>query len=211
MSPTTTTAEEKKPFDPSRLVRMIRVKGQGDVPYLGIWARLLWLRYEHPTAQVVSEIVIASDNMARFRCTITLPNGAIAVAHGQETAGKFPDYFEKAESTAIARACAVLGYGTENAHDLDAPDPIAPAADDRAQMREAMVPSAATWFRRELPRRGMTVGGRFEKWGDVIGVLSTAGHDIGSCVDERGIDYAAIKALVEGLPLKPVAQAGTDD
>jgi hypothetical protein len=200
--------EQKKPFDPTRLMRPIRTKN-GMVQHLGAWACVMWVRHDHPTAQIVTEIVLASDNMAQFRCTITLPNGAIAIAHAQESAAGFAEYFEKAETSAISRACRLLGYGTESAIDLEEREPSAPAAaDDRAQMKEQMVPSAIKWFRTELPRRGMSLPGRFERWGDVIGVLTTAGHDIGGCVDERGIDYAAIKALVEGLPIVQPAPAG---
>jgi hypothetical protein len=199
--------EDKKKFDPASHMRPIKVKGGGTIMYLGAWPRLLWLRDEHPEAQVVSEIVAASDNMARFKCTITLANGAIAVAHGQENAAAFGDYFEKAETTAFARACAVLGYGTESANDLDDRTPAtAPEGGARAQMNDQLLPSAVTWFKRELPKRGMSLPRRFEKWGDVIGTLQTAGHETGDAIDDRGIDFAAIKALVEALPVVSTAQ-----
>jgi hypothetical protein len=97
MSSTDATQKEKPPFDLSRYMRTISVRGGGKVQYLTAWGRVQWLRYEQPTAQVVTECLMSDDKMARFRCEITLPNGAKATAHGQETKADFPDYFEKAE------------------------------------------------------------------------------------------------------------------
>jgi len=191
-------------FDASRYLRTIKVRGGGEAQYLPAAARILWARHDHPTAQIVTEIVLASENMARFKCTITLPTGAVATGHGQETASSFADFFEKAETVAVSRALAILGYGTEGAYDLEDRQPEQTgraSTGDRVRKTDPMHGSAASWFRRELPRRGMTLPQRFELWGDVVGVLDSAGHAVGEASDERGIDFAAVKAIVEALPL----------
>lgn len=196
------SASEKPPFDAAKHVRSIRTK-QGPQDYLPAWARVLWLRHEHPTAQVVTEEILVTDVYARFKCTITLPNGAIATAHAAEFKSEFPDYLEKAETSALSRACAVLGYGTEGAHDLgDALREVPPPAQpERVSVSDVMIPAAQKWFATQFPRRGYLLPKKFERWGDVIGVLDKAGINYSSVVDDRGIDFAAIKTLVEKLPV----------
>ena len=106
--------ETKPPFDATTHLRRIRTR-QGMQDYLDVKWRIAWLRSEHPNAQVVTEEVACDDQGARYKCTITLPTGAIGTGHGSETKTDFPDYIEKAETKAIGRACAILGYGTEMA------------------------------------------------------------------------------------------------
>ncbi|MDQ6833958.1 MAG: hypothetical protein M3008_11215, partial [Chloroflexota bacterium] len=107
--------------------------------------RVAWLRAEFPTAQIVTEQIEGDAEHARFKCTITLPNGAVSSGHGSETAPDFPDFYEKAETKAIGRACAVLGYGTDAASDFDDGEPMdgrAAAKDERAT-RHADAPDGA--------------------------------------------------------------------
>jgi hypothetical protein len=110
-------------FDPSRFVRTIKTR-QGDQRYLNARGRLAWLRHDWPAAKIATAQIEASDKHARFQCVIELPNGATATGHGSETLQDFPDFYEKAETKAMARACAVLGYGTEGALDLDDDEPL---------------------------------------------------------------------------------------
>jgi hypothetical protein len=110
-------------FDLSRFVRTIKTR-QGDQRYLNARGRLAWLRHDWPAAKIATAQIEASDKHARFQCVIELPNGATATGHGSETLQDFPDFYEKAETKAMARACAVLGYGTEGALDLDDDEPL---------------------------------------------------------------------------------------
>jgi hypothetical protein len=50
---------------------------------------------------------------ARFKATVTDGNGARATGTKSESAANFDDYIEKAETGAIGRALAALGYGTQ--------------------------------------------------------------------------------------------------
>lgn len=50
---------------------------------------------------------------ARFRAVVTDGNGARATGTKSECAANFDDYIEKAETGAIGRALAALGYGTQ--------------------------------------------------------------------------------------------------
>ncbi len=119
-----------KRFDPTKYLKTIKVRGGAQQPYLPVTARLLWLRADHPQAQVVTEALRLDDKSAIFKATVTLPGGGVAVGHGSETAGDFGDFIEKAETKAIGRALTALGYGTEFAEGQD--DPTLAAATEIA-------------------------------------------------------------------------------
>ena len=192
---------ERPPFDPTRLLTTIRTK-QGPKPYLPLWGRVAWLRHDHPTARIISEELFATDKAARFCCTITLMDGACAVAHAYETAGAFPDFYEKAESSALSRACAMLGYGTEGAEELE--DRV--QAEDRADMDDPVVAMgdvmehrAQRWLTQQLPRAGVVLPQRFERWGDVVGAMTIRGIDMTEVLRDGGVSQQAIRALVQRL------------
>jgi len=87
--------------------------------YLEVKWRLLWLRTEHPDAVIATELVKHEVGMALFKARITLPDGGEATGWGSETINDFGDYIEKAETKALGRACAALGYGTQFCEDFD--------------------------------------------------------------------------------------------
>lgn len=87
--------------------------------YLEVKWRLVWLRTEHPDAQIATEMMQHEKNAAVFRARVMLPTGAEATGWGQETADDFGDYIEKAETKALGRALAALGFGTQFCQDYD--------------------------------------------------------------------------------------------
>lgn len=87
--------------------------------YLEVKWRLLWLRTEHPDAVVATELEKHEGGMALFKAKITLPGGGEATGWGSETVSDFGEYIEKAETKALGRACAALGYGTQFCDDFD--------------------------------------------------------------------------------------------
>ncbi|KKM86510.1 hypothetical protein LCGC14_1278330 [marine sediment metagenome] len=102
-------------FDPSKHITDLRGK-----EYLEVKWRLVWLRDLHPEAIIVTELLehIHTAGFALFKAEITIPvdgeiGGGSATGHGSETAEDFGDYIEKAETKAIGRALAALGYGTQ--------------------------------------------------------------------------------------------------
>ena len=102
-----------QPFDPGR--HLSRVNGS---EYLEVKWRLVWLRDDAPESQLETELVDhAPGDGALFRCTITrIIGGEVkgrATGYGSESSKDFGDYLEKAESKAIGRALAHLGYGTQ--------------------------------------------------------------------------------------------------
>ena len=105
---------EQSAFDPTKY--LTRVNGK---EYLEVKWRLVWMRATHPDAAIVTELVEHGNNMAVFRATVSLPSGASASGWGSESAGDFHDYLEKAETKALGRALAALGFGTQFCHDFE--------------------------------------------------------------------------------------------
>ncbi|MBI2853980.1 MAG: hypothetical protein HYX87_03550 [Chloroflexi bacterium] len=90
--------------------------------YLEVKWRLVWLRQECPGASIATTLVEhdPESGSALFSAQITgtAPgqsggNFATVSAYGSETKADFQDYIEKAETKAIGRALALLGYGTQ--------------------------------------------------------------------------------------------------
>ena len=108
------SARQGTGFDPTPYLRQLNVRGRGaGADYLDVKWRLLWLRKEHPDAEIVTELVQHDPQMAIFKATVMVPTGGKATGYGSETASDFPDFIEKAETKAIGRALNALGYGAQ--------------------------------------------------------------------------------------------------
>jgi hypothetical protein len=94
--------------------------------YLLVAHRIVWFREEHPEWSILTESVVFNEKQAVFKATIVNEKGNIvATAHKQEDPRGFGDYMEKAETGAVGRALALVGYGTQFAPDLDEGDRLA--------------------------------------------------------------------------------------
>lgn len=103
-------------FNPAEY--LTKLKGKD---YLEVKWRLAWFRDQHPHG-VISTTLVHLDTekgMALFKASIDDADGGHAEGHGSETSKDFGDYIEKAETKAIGRALASLGYGTQFAPDLE--------------------------------------------------------------------------------------------
>lgn len=116
---------------------LTNIKGK---EYLEVKWRVVWFRQEHPADQgwgiETSALELTADR-AVWRAQIIDPEGrVVATGTKSETPRGFADYIEKAETGAIGRALALLGYGTQWAADeLDEGErivdsPVARAYDD---------------------------------------------------------------------------------
>jgi hypothetical protein len=149
-------------FDPTPYMRQLRGRGGGG-EYLDVKWRLLWLRKEHPDAEIVTEHVQIEPTLAIFKATVTLPSGGKATGYGSETAGDFGDFIEKAETKAIGRALNALGYGAqfgERDEEPAAPPrfaPRPPAEPPRLPERPAR-PSARQEAERAAPAAASVAG-----------------------------------------------------
>ena len=129
--------------------------------YLEVKYRIVWFREDHPDWAIETELLSVTETSAYSRATIKDEKGRIiATSHKFETQKGFPDFIEKAETGAIGRALALIGYGTQFcADELDdgkrVDEPRAGAAkalpakkpeartEARAESKPAVAPKAA--------------------------------------------------------------------
>jgi hypothetical protein len=140
-------------FNPNEHLVQLKSKA-GSQDYLPVQWRLVWFRSVCPQGTIDTEevfvdldreveaeafvwnaekrrsekVIKQAKGYARFRAVVTDGKGGRATATGSEAAVDFPDYIEKAETKAVGRALAALGYGTqfapefgENHRIVDAP------------------------------------------------------------------------------------------
>lgn len=82
--------------------------------YLEVKYRLVWFREEKPAFGIETETIAMTATSAVFKATIKDESGrVVAMAHKSEDKQGFPDFMEKAETGAIGRALALIGYGTQ--------------------------------------------------------------------------------------------------
>ncbi len=178
------------PFDPARY--LTRVNGS---EYLEVKWRLVWLRDRHPDATVETELVSHHDDTAIFRAQVQIPGAGSATGWGSEAAGDFRDYLEKAETKAIGRALAALGFGTQFCPDhefgaaygrvVDSPiKPARPARQDAA--RERAEPAAVAAI-------GPDQGATQRQLRYLQAVAREAGLD-GAALDERAMQEFGVQA-----------------
>jgi hypothetical protein len=105
------------PFEPAKHVEQRTIDGR-ELDYLDVRWRIIWLRREHPEAQITTQHVQLTPEAAVFRVEITIPDGGGASAYGSAAAGDGPRFIELAETRALGRALLALGYGTEHAPDF---------------------------------------------------------------------------------------------
>ena len=179
------SARQGTGFDPTPYLRQLHGRGRaagGD--YLDVKWRLLWLRKEHPDAEIVTELVQHDPQMAIFKATVTVPSGGKATGYGSETASDFPDFIEKAETKAIGRALNALGYGAQFGEAQRTEDPVpdrAPAQHDR-QAAPAARPVA-------LPRRDERPANLAQARSEPPGETSTAAPSP-AVADQELVDYS---------------------
>jgi hypothetical protein len=115
--------------------------------YLEVKWRVVMFREKYPHGSIIiEEICVDLDKgYARYKAQVGDGEGGVATGYGTETVKDFADFAERAETRAIGRALALLGFGTqfvgtdltEGEHVADAP--VAPP--QTPTMDASMVPS----------------------------------------------------------------------
>lgn len=156
------------PFNPSEHLMQIKNR-QGASDYLPVQWRLVWFREMCPHGTIDTEevevdldremeeeayawnnetrrsekVVKRAKGYARYRAVVTDGKGGRATGTKSEKAVSFPDYIEKAETGAIGRALAALGYGTQFTGDeFDERARIVDAPVDRQESTTSSGPAA---------------------------------------------------------------------
>lgn len=109
------------PFDPRQ--HLMKVKGNAE--YLEVKWRLVWFREQWPNGVMETEPIEISPEIAIFRAKVTAidENGNVrgsATGYKTCTPAQFKfGYVEKAETGALGRALACLGFGTQFEPEFD--------------------------------------------------------------------------------------------
>lgn len=126
------TASEVQRFNPNDHITQIKTN-QGPKDYLPVQWRLVWFRSACPEGSIETEMIHmdftiefteevwekgkkflkTAPGFAIFRAIVKDGKGGVASGTKSEKAATFPDFIEKAETGAIGRALAALGYGTQ--------------------------------------------------------------------------------------------------
>jgi hypothetical protein len=184
------------PFDPSRY--LTKVSGSD---YLEVKWRLVWLRETHPDAAVETELVSHDGSLALFRAKVAIPGGGSATGWGSEGVDDFRDYIEKAETKAIGRALAALGFGTQFCPDFDfgaAAGRVVDTPIDFASTRGRRLAAATGDGERRVASVNQPVTERQLKF-------------IHAIAREAGLDDEAVDEEAQRVYGAPVAQLGRRD
>ena len=139
-------AEKENGFDPSKHLTDLNGKD-----YLEVKWRLVWLRDLHPDADIETVIVRDDPEQAVFRAKVAIPGRGSATGYGSETKEDFDDFIEKAETKALGRALAALGFGTQFCDDFDEEGTVT----DSPVQRDAPRPARSSFAK---PTAGKTGG-----------------------------------------------------
>jgi hypothetical protein len=148
--------EQIPTFNPREHLIELKSK-QGAQEYLPVQWRLVWFREVCPEGEIFTELITLdldrdtqeevyvwnaetrrSEKMikrakgyAMFKATVKDGKGGSATGYKSEKAASFSEYAEKAETGAIGRALAALGFGTQFAPELNEEHRIVDAPVDR--------------------------------------------------------------------------------
>lgn len=90
---------------------LMHIKGK---EYLQVAQRMIWRLEEKPEWRISTKIISLKEDSAVVRAVIRNEQGHImATAHKLENRAGFADFLEKAETGAIGRALAMVGFGTQ--------------------------------------------------------------------------------------------------
>jgi hypothetical protein len=178
---------ETQTFDPTR--HLTRISGN---EYLEVKWRLVWLRSVHPNADIETELVSHAQKGDRweaiFRAKASIPSGACATGWGTVHSKEFGDYIEKAETKALGRALAALGFGTQFTNEFIEPMVDSPVAPPDPPTADAVTLFAESMLTADSPGRSVN-----EEEARAIRVLmGKATHAQVTTVEEIG---EALKAL----------------
>jgi len=171
-------------FDPNE--HLIKLKGKD---YLEVKWRLVWFRDQYPHGRITTAIHHITDTHAIVTAQVDDGVGGIGSGIGSESVKDFGDFIEKAETKAIGRALAALGFGTQFAPELDEGERIVDSPVARPQTPQARPRSETPAPRATDQQRNFIIG-----LGKQLGMVKDNGHHDGAKLDQ------ALTAAV-GTPL----------
>jgi hypothetical protein len=145
-------------FDPTahllKLPRKVKDRATGHYTtvyddYLEVKWRLVMFREKYPHGVITTEEICVDleRGYARYKAIVADGEGGQATGYGTETQADFADFCERAETRALGRALAVLGFGTQFVgQDLTEGDHVAdaPVASTNGQAPSPMTAAGST-------------------------------------------------------------------
>jgi hypothetical protein len=148
--------QRPRTFNPNEHLTQLQTK-DGLRDYLPVQWRLVWFREQCPGGSIETEmlhldldreteeelliwnnekkqnekVVKHAKGFVIFHAVVKDGKGGVGTGTKSEKAASFPDFIEKAETGAIGRALAALGYGTQFAPELDEEHRIVDSPVDR--------------------------------------------------------------------------------
>jgi hypothetical protein len=197
---------QDKMFNPNDHLTQLK-NGQGTQDYLPVQWRLVWFRENFPHGTIDTQEMEIDLNReceaetwvwdpnarkkvktmrkalgyARFKAVVTDGLGGRGTGTKSENAANFADYIEKAETGAIGRALASLGYGTQFAPELNEEHRIVDAPVERSNGSQGTTEPPIT-------EQQITSIERLAGWLELPEAPIT-----------EGISYIAAKKLIEQL------------
>lgn len=148
--------QRSRTFNPNEHLTQLQTK-DGLRDYLPVQWRLVWFREQCPDGSIETEmlhldldreteeelliwnnekkqnekVVKHANGFVIFKAVVKDGKGGVGTGTKSEKAASFPDYIEKAETGAIGRALAALGFGTQFAPELNEEHRIVDSPVDR--------------------------------------------------------------------------------
>ncbi len=219
-------------FDPNEYLMKLQNKD-----YLEVKWRLVWFRDIHPNGTIETEpitidldreteeevlvwneekhrkekIIKRANGFALFRAVVKNGEGGIGTGTKSEKAASFPDFIEKAESGAIGRALASLGFGTQftgdelNEHHRIVDSPVERKAQLAPESQKSeQVSSLSTTNGKEMPAPSSDVveasAEEIKKLLGTVKSLLNAHYQIPQI--DQPAKWRSFKELVLGLPVE---------
>ena len=165
--------QRTRTFNPNEHLMQLK-SSQGSRDYLPVQWRLVWFQSICPEGTIDTEeleyeldreveaetyvwnsekrrsekVIKKARGYARYRAVVTDGKGGRATGTKSENAANFADFGEKAETGAIGRALAALGYGTQFAPELDEQHRIVDAPVERSTSTPSVESNASPNGRR---------------------------------------------------------------
>ncbi|MFL5759900.1 MAG: hypothetical protein ACJ789_09175 [Thermomicrobiales bacterium] len=138
-----TSATPMEPaFDSKPVIERLRRGGLD--PQQAVDLLVLWMRKEHPQAQIRTDLAQFNETLAVVKAMIALPAGAEASGYGSALAADGDEMVERAETKAIGRALNALGYSIESFDGAAEPPRQRTQEPQRAATTQPAAPVAAT-------------------------------------------------------------------
>jgi hypothetical protein len=170
--------------------------------YLEVKYRLVWFRDAFPHG-IITTSMLQLDldrGLAVFKAIIDDGEGGIGTGHGSETVKDFRDFIEKAETKAIGRALAALGFGTQFTGDelsehhriVDSPverkpqEPLRAKSDEAKKTRHAVI-------------EAYTIGKDKKYWQSTGEFYATLSAMTGKPINEQNVNGVADETLADLL------------